>query len=453
MYGTDPTVTADGPLPVQRPNLLTLNWDVLWHIFAHLTRGDVIQLGKTCHAAHTISWPYVLAEVALSEPSQVLPFCTYMLSDAEHRLPLLRSLKIRQGTFLDTWKSPNAWDFSVAEHLARLMLRLSTTLRELYVQDAEKIFCSLPRIADAVIALTRLEVFRLEGALQESATVLSRMRSRPHSVDWDARLYERWPSLPGLGSLLSLTPEQQQAVAFGEGPCHILRNFATSLTTLKLRDLCRTITAYEPDIVWHAVKTLELYKQSIGFDVPPAAVMVELSRAFPNLQCLRVTGNMGIAPHPVNAVQESGCWPYLDFVSTISPMPVVRTVRRLELHNSADRVPFYVQEHTCEEFLRLSAPVVLACGADEEILQSIHAAAIPSLRFLQLFFYPITRGSLPERHAVHMQHILVRIRLPPKSFVLGHSIFTQLCHRLGHGLPKVEGHTTPCRHDVHQRCI
>ncbi|EPS99798.1 hypothetical protein FOMPIDRAFT_1123875, partial [Fomitopsis schrenkii] len=405
-----------------------------------------LQVAKTCRAAHALALPYVLTEVTIThrgpdwspEEDHLVLFCAYMLADATRRLPLLKCLRIESRSFrslsgscisLIEGAANSLRDYSTAQHLVPI-LRLSTNLRELSFQDAEEVFRAVPKIPDAIIELTGLNVIQFRGVHRQTTEVLSRMRSRPRTVDCydDGRDPGCWPDYGPIPL----------------GKTRFLHNFTASLVTLKLHGRCEIICDIEPDTVWSEVRSLDLGSHVINCPSGFAA----FSRAFPQLRCLRLSG-YSIYTRPIS----SGCWPYLDFVSTISPMPVVRTVRRLELHNSADRVPFYVQEHTCEEFLRLSAPVVLACGADEEILQSIHAAAIPSLRFLQLFFYPITRGSLPERHAVHMQHILVRIRLPPKSFVLGHSIFTQLCHRLGHGLPKVEGHTTPCRHDVHQRCI
>lgn len=390
----------DGPSRGRRHNLLTLNLDILSLVFSELYPTEALQVAKTCRAAHALALPYVLTEVTIThrgpdwspEEDHLVLFCAYMLADATRRLPLLKCLRIESRSFrslsgscisLIEGAANSLRDYSTAQHLVPI-LRLSTNLRELSFQDAEEVFRAVPKIPDAIIELTGLNVIQFRGVHRQTTEVLSRMRSRPRTVDCydDGRDPGCWPDYGPIPL----------------GKTRFLHNFTASLVTLKLHGRCEIICDIEPDTVWSEVRSLDLGSHVINCPSGFAA----FSRAFPQLRCLRLSG-YSIYTRPISVVLEEGHFPYLDFVTTCCPIAIGRTIRRLEFHTLQSSL---VQHTSVTEFLRLSSPVVLACEGDSWMLQCVQAATIPSLRFLQLFAmgYDALSGGLTQR----LRYLLVR---------------------------------------------
>ncbi|EPS99801.1 hypothetical protein FOMPIDRAFT_1024071 [Fomitopsis schrenkii] len=384
---------------LRRHNLLTLNHDVTSFIFSELRQSDLREVALTCRTAHVLASPYVLAEVTIpwqvtrsdqGKPKHRLAqFCVYMLSDVTHRLPLLRSFTVYADILGRITRGDS--DFHAVCHstaqLLALVLRLGTNLRKLYLWGAESLFRAVPNMADAVIDLVALDTIGFLAMHQQTLRVLSCMKSRPHTVE------------------CSLFDDGVRRVSGVYAPVYVgdirpLHNFTSSLTTLKLSVLPDIVERLDPNTVWPAVQFLVVETArlwSTGASWPPLDTVM-WRRAFPNLRCLKIEGVMpSQSPSTLRSITAddgTGNWPYLDFVSTRTPIAVGRTVRRLRFRSEEPELPR--QYAMAEEFLQSSQPVVLACDADVQLLTSLRTTAASSLRVLQLFtsyVYPIPRDS------------------------------------------------------------
>ncbi|PCH35404.1 hypothetical protein WOLCODRAFT_166253 [Wolfiporia cocos MD-104 SS10] len=370
-----PSIAPPGDSTVRKKlTLFSLEPKILDHILSMIKPEDAWQLSKTCHAAYNIAIPRFLSEITLDGGNwsrrvqgseHTTRFYSYIFMDPSHRLPQVKSLTVSCSAFVYYYYSDTSEayltgeeDYSPAGSLADAIVG-ATNLERLQIDGAERLFEESEALADAVAVLSALSDVEFQGAGLHTLSVISRMASRPRRIalvfqesDTDADDDFQYPD--------SL-----------DSHIHFLANFTESLVYLDLAEAdFDFIHDLAPDAVWPNVQSLSLS----GGHVTPSA----LRRAFPGVRTLRLMN----VTYSADASEVS--WPALDFLIADRDLPVVGSIRRLQIEEPILRPDLPPVTTDLATLLKRTSPVVVSCVPQTDLLSYI-ADSVSSVRFIQLF--------------------------------------------------------------------
>ncbi|KZT67130.1 hypothetical protein DAEQUDRAFT_729557 [Daedalea quercina L-15889] len=363
------------------PSLLQLDWDVTSQILAQIEPLDALHLALTNRTFHRVAIPRFLSEVTIGSEWQkdgrnrVDKFSRYMLRRPAERIPYLRILIIESDAFVTGTADPATgetyvdFNFTAAVPLASVVQRASR-LRKLHVGGSDFLFGSVPELAAAIASLTSIQEFKMMHVGTTAERVLSRMRSRPRTVECSIfKVRDR--------------QETRRHTGFIRGQHHLLHNFTDSLEVLNLENVGDILSRIEPGTVWPCVRDLTIVDE----------IVVDLNsfgRAFPNVRRLRVSA---VSIHPVEI---SDLWANLDFLALHWPRyHIFRRVRWVRFNlslvsgrNHGNTMRYSEARH----FLSVTKPAILDGFGTPELFQCI-AESVPTLKFLRVFVTPTFSGS------------------------------------------------------------
>ena len=368
-------------------SLFALNLDILDCILALVDPYDASCLSLTCREAQKIAIPRVLERVEFPLPwvwryrskrplvaswNLYNSFAVYTLADAPQRLWCLRDLILGENTFCVSFSDPMdltrppRFDFTLVGPLIDV-IHGAVQLRRLSIERSEDLFSCVPLLTDAIASLPRLQEVRFRQADTITLSLLSRLKSRPHTVEVRLQQYINWET------------NHQCWGQYVAGKHRFLNNFTESLEVLELDGGSAVIKALEPHTVWSTVRELTLNRGE-------SANLYVLANAFPNLRRLHVE------PPPTKHVPPSDRWQELDFVHSQNPLPLQHPVRHIEIDwflKPLQAVTPYEQAETAATIamLQKTQPIVLQCHAGKHVYSCI-AQHAPSVRFLQVIAAP-----------------------------------------------------------------
>ncbi|TFY58679.1 hypothetical protein EVJ58_g6264 [Rhodofomes roseus] len=364
------------------PSFLQLDLDVIAAILEQVEPSDALHLAETCRAAQKVATPRFLSEVNIGPDWQkdgrnrVENFSKYMLQRSAERIPHLKTLIISSETFIIGESDPETgemyvdFNFTSAVSLAAVVRRASR-LRKLSIGCSEFLFEGVPELAVAVASISNIQEMIVTQMGIRVARVLSRMRSRPRSVEC---------------SILEMRDEQeaQRYLAFRPGRDRFLDSLTECMEMLKLENIGDVMVDLEFETVWPRVHALSVTD----------TLIVDLNlyaKAFPNLRRLYIN-----AVSVNKSVDARDVWTHLDFLALHWPRcPVFRRIRWLRFNftlllggHSRNAMRYAESDH----LLRVTRPSVLDALGTPALFKCV-AGTAPSVKFLRVCVTATSVGS------------------------------------------------------------
>ncbi|KAF9798518.1 hypothetical protein IEO21_10707 [Rhodonia placenta] len=290
--------------------------------------------------------PRALAEAEFlyyspTSAERITKFCNFMLADIANRMPCLRTLKL-SGKAL--------WDNEASVRAMVELLGCTTRLTELYLHDAAQLFVMQPSLADAIAALTTLDIVRMTASAVQ-CDLLARFSSRPRRLELEL-LH---------GAAIHLNDIRTS---------NLPPNLAGSVEEMFLnRCVCLAENSDVKGIIFPHVRKLVISG--------PIDDLSALASVFPQVASVHFMANV------FGAEEQTAAWTHLDHVK-VGMYPAFRLacpVRRVDL---LCQMGLNTSQSILEEFVGHMAPAVLLCAVEQ---RSIHkwmtamATHTPALRY------------------------------------------------------------------------
>lgn len=382
--------------------LLHLDLDIIAGILAEMEPTDALQLAFTCRAAYRVAHPRALSDITIDSNWQkdgrdwVDMFSSYMLERPHERIPHLKSLTIESDAFAVGGSDPETgekyvdFNFTSAVPLS-MVVQLASRLQKLCIGGSEFVFGSVPELAEAIASLTSLRELSMSHVGTLAADVLSKMQSRPRSVEC---------------SIISLASKEEtrRHTRFVPGRHHLLHNFIASLEVLRLEnaDILRLL---ECNTVWPHVHELSFNACGIGLD------LVYLGKAFPNVRRLEASG---VSEGPV---EDAVLWPKLDHLTVLpTSLHILSRVRSVSLFLRISTLGRnFAVSMRASYLLEVTKPVILDAIDSPELFKCVASSLVArTLKFLRVYI-PGTRARAPlvAQKVSSLDKWIVRLQLIP----------------------------------------
>lgn len=357
-------------------NLFFLNDDVLGIILLHVSCRDALHLAMTCRAGQATAMPHALADVAFlyyspTSAERITKFCNFMLADIANRMPCLRTLKL-SGKAL--------WGDEASVRSMVELLGHTTRLTELYLHDAAQLLVMQPSIADAIAALTTLDIVRMTASAVQ-CDFLARFSSRPRRLELEL-LHGATMYLNDIRT--SILPS----------------NLAGSVEEIFLdKCVCIAENSDTKGIIFPRMRKLVVSGTINDLSA--------LARLFPQVESVHFMGNVS------GADEQSAAWTHLDHVKvgTYLAFRLACPVRRVDL---LYQMGLSTSQSVMAAFVGGMAPAVLLCAMEQ---RSVHhwmtamATYMPALRYLHMAIPALDGPLINETFPIIAELPLVGISL------------------------------------------
>lgn len=357
-------------LTLNDPSILDLNYDVLQYLLRHMgpTR-DTLHFAMTSRAAYKFAIPQYLSRVVLDCRSRGRPFarhraagfCKFILAD-DVRSRALRELVIL-GTAVDIvaldWEARDHYD--VLQGLG-LVFTKAHLLRSLSLSHSASLFSAMPWLPDLIAGLTHLRMLRLGCALAENVSGL---------------------------------------LAQAQKSCRVLSRASLQLFVHRFMDISKDLGP----AVYPIVDTLFVYGELHGLE--------SIADKFPNIETLYLLPDSDfIANQHAHSVPEDK-WTRLDYVSTVTPLPRMRTVRHLRIDylinpGDGDMNRLRTTGDRTASMIRAMRPVVVDCFMSDTVLRLLGEHAT-DLTVIRLRIKNTTSGKADKADLETMTNGIVRV--------------------------------------------
>jgi hypothetical protein len=347
-------------------HLLQLNNDVVDSILSVTEQPSLLNFGRTCRSAYDAVIPYLLASIIFPRTKRLqLAFCQYMLADAEHRIPAMRTF--RYPGYTARKLRDNDIDESALWSMLAQILMQAQNIRTLTLFNPDMLLEHDPRIVDAIVQyplLTTLEISSFKTLSHNMLLSLRHLRNLTISNDSDV-----FPFIVPFQSTLEVLVIGK--VSGWRWPSRVLSDCSVHrFLNVRRLELCG------------------------GYEIPTQI----MTRLFPNLSELRLHSRCDCLLPTTLASNRSNseCWPKLDFLrgEVLKLHDLVLSSRVRYLH--VDGRPGYQELGTFIEVVRVLTPLALKfcvhVGETSEAFYKELAKHSSHLKFLNL-----TGGFLDEQ--------------------------------------------------------
>lgn len=358
-------------LTLNEPSILDLNHDVLRYLLGHMRTRDALQFAMTSRAAYQLAIPRYLSQVVLdctsrgkpllSSRNRVAAFCKYVLAD-DTRCRTLRELTII-GTGADVvrhdWVSGDSYDVSQG---LRLVFTKACLLRTLSFSHFASLASAMPWLPDLIPKLAHLRTLKL-GAAQAG--------------DVSGMLARAQESCRGLSrASLQLYVHRFLRISEELGPA-----------------------------VYNVVDSLLVYGEIHGLEA--------LADKFPNIRTLDLVAFSDFVAKQYSHSVPEDKWSRLDYVSTVTPLPKMRTVRHLRIYytinpGDGDANHLRMTSDRTESMIRAMRPVVVDCYTSDVVLRLLGEHAM-DLRFVRLRIQKAPSGQVDKPELETTTDAIVRV--------------------------------------------